>query len=131
VPHLSLHLRGTARAALREFRHLSWALADLLERQEFQATTPEHKKQLENEAAQIQDIQRRLQASGERQTLTAKQQEQLFKNGRWRWQGWTEIALDAGMSPLHADQLYRYLCSFAHSGSLSVLQLRQPKTTLE
>lgn len=26
---------------------------------------------------------------------------------------------------LYADNLYRYMCSYAHSGSLSVLQVRQ------
>ena len=115
-------------ASHQEFRHLSWVLADLLERQAFRATTPEHKQQLEDEARQIEDIRSRLQANAELSKLSIKQQGQLLTKGKWRWRGWTDIALDAGMSALHADQLYRYLCSFAHSGSLSVLQLRQPKT---
>ena len=115
--------------SLREFRHLSWLLGDLLERQAFRATTPEHKQQLADEAGQIQALQARLRANPELGKLSVKQQGQLLTKNKWRWPGWTDIALDAGMSVLHADQLYRYLCSFAHSGSLSVLQLRQPKTT--
>lgn len=130
---LSFHYLFVApiEAPLREFRHLSWVLSDLLERQRFPATTPVGKQLLTKEAKQIEDIRRRLQDNSELRRLTIKQQHQLLTKGRWRWRDWTKIALDAGMSPMHADQLYHYLCSFAHSGSLSVLQLRQLKTTDE
>ena len=52
----------------------------------------------------------------------------MLKQGQWRRRGWSDIARDAGLKNLHAYEVYRYLCSYAHSGSLSALQLREPKT---
>ena len=74
---------------------------------------PVHKKLEENEA---------------RSRLTEPQQRAVLEGRKWRWSGWSDIARRAGMSETHAGSVYRYLCSYAHSGSLSVLQVREAKT---
>jgi hypothetical protein len=115
-------------SAAKEFRHLAWVLADLLERQGFAASEAVNQQKLADEQAQVLSLQQRLSDSQELQRMTPKQQKALLERGDWRQQSWKEIALSAGMSPLHAVQAYAYLSSFAHSGSLSVLQVRQAKT---
>jgi hypothetical protein len=118
---------GPTEASTKEFRHLAWVLADLVERQGFTASGAAHQQQIADEQAQILSLQKRLRASPELQRLTRKQQTSVLERSDWRRQSWKDIALSAGMSPLHAVQAYTYLCSFAHSGSLSVLQVRQAK----
>jgi len=112
----------------KELRHLAWILTDLLERQRFRATELAHQQQLAEEREQIQTLQEGIRANSAFQEMTPKQQAALLNDGKWRWQSWVQIGRDAGLSEVHADQAYRFLCSFAHSGSLSVLQLRQAKS---
>lgn len=113
---------------VREFRHLSWVLGDLHQRQGFHVTMPASRQRLEDEALRIGEIRTRLKTNKEFQRLTGPKQKALLSKGKWRWKTWAEIARGAGLNTLHSDPLYRYLCSFAHSGSLSVLQCRQSKT---
>jgi len=60
--------------------------------------------------------------------LTSSQQKRLLNQGIWRLQKWTDIALSAGLHKTQAEAFYRHLSSYAHAGSLSVLQLRQAGT---
>jgi hypothetical protein len=110
-----------------EFRHLTWMLADMLERMEFPATLPESLETQGHERAQAGAITERIKASAEFQKLTSKQQKTLLKDSRWG-PGWATIARGAGLSELHATKIHGLLCSYSHSGSLSVLQVRTPKT---
>lgn len=112
----------------REFRHLSWVLADLLERQEIPATLPENQAKQRDELKEIEAIIVRLKNNPAFQKLSPKRQVAVLEKKQWRFQAWTAIAQDAGLSQLHAAFAYRHLCSYAHSGSLSVLQVRQATT---
>jgi Family of unknown function (DUF5677) len=112
----------------RELRHLSWLLADLMERQELPATLPESKAKQQQELKVIQSLKQRIQGNSEFQKLKPKQQKALLEKKNWRRQSWTEIARDAGLSQLHAENVYGYLSSYAHSGSLSVMQVTQAKS---
>jgi hypothetical protein len=112
----------------KELRHLSWVLADLQDRQEFEVTEPAHHEQLARERSHIENLQTRIRANVAFQKLGLKQQRAVLERGQWRDESWTDIGLTAGLSRRHAEQAYRYLCSFAHSGSLSVLQVRQAKS---
>jgi hypothetical protein len=112
----------------RELRHLSWRLADLMERQEVPTTVPESMAKQQHERRIIELIKKRLQNNPEFRKLLPKQKTDLLHKKRWRWRTWTEIASDAGFSRLIAQHAYRYLCSYAHSGSLSVMQVTQAKT---
>jgi hypothetical protein len=122
--HLFVAPKGDAEA---EFRHLSWVLADVLERQEFPATLPESQKTQREERMAIDAISARLRANPELQRLTAKQQKRVLEEGHWS-PGWATVARTAGLSELHATDVHRHLCSYAHSGSMSVMQARAVKT---
>lgn len=112
----------------RELRHSSWVLADLVERQELPVSLPESKEKQRQEKQVIQSLMQKIQRNSEFQKLSLRQQKALLDKKQWRRHSWTEIARNAGLSRLHAEHMYRYLCSYAHSGSLSVMQVRQAET---
>lgn len=93
----------------RELRNLSWVLADLMERQEFPTTLPEHKQKLEREAEGIQSLTELIKSKPIFKTMNRGEQRALLERRRWKVKGWAEIARDAGFGPVTSDQLYRYL----------------------
>ena len=111
-----------------ELRYLSWVLADLMERQELPATLQEEQERPRQEKHRIESIKSRIQQNVAFKKLTPKQQKKLLQKKEWRRQSWAEIAKSAGLSQLHSQRAYRYLCSYAHSGSLSVMQVSQART---
>lgn len=112
----------------KDFRYFSWVLADLLMRQGYPAQSPQGKKILEGERARIEELRTHLRSNPCFKDLTPRQQKGLLSRGNWRLQNWTDIALAAGLNDIQAKAFYRHLSSYAHAGSLSVLQLRQAGT---
>jgi hypothetical protein len=110
------------------FRYHSWLYRDLLERQKFPARSPEVKRILETEKTAISDLRGEIEGSNSYANLTPKQRQILIEGREWRFKGWKKIALSSGLSEVHSSAFYTYLCSYAHAGSLSVLQMRQCET---
>ena len=110
------------------FRYHCWLYKDLMERQKFPVRSPEGKKRLKAEETVVSDIKGKIQASTSYANLTLKQKQSLIEGYEWRFKGWKKIALSTGLSEVHSDAFYTYLCSYAHAGSLSVLQMRQCET---
>ena len=109
----------------KDFKFYSWEISGLLERQKFPFQSPRGKEKLEEERKYINELKTKLQKNSVFQSLTPKQQKNILKYGYWRLPSWREIALSAGLSELHAQAYYSYLCGYAHSGNLSITQLRQ------
>jgi hypothetical protein len=116
--------------AKRELRYLSWLLADLLERQEFPAASPESQQTQREESEQIDAMRARLAENSALKAMTPKQQRRVLEEGYWT-PGWAATARKAGLDETHATMVHRFLCSYAHSGSLSVLQFRSPKSAAQ
>lgn len=112
----------------KRFRYSSWLLSDLMQRQKYPARSPQGKKVLEGDKVTIKDIKFKITDSPFFKCLPEKQQESLLDRGVWRLKGWTDIGISAGLSEIHAKSFYKHLCSYAHAGSLSVLQIRQADT---
>ena len=112
---------------MRDFHYWAWQLGGPCERQKFPVRSPEGKKKLKEEKQNIKELQDNLKSNQVFQSLKEKQQDKTL-TGRWRQKSWRNIALDAGFNELHASAIYSYLCEYAHSGSLSTLQIRQAKT---
>ncbi len=110
------------------FRHDAWMLADLMARQEFTPTSEEGRRKLAEESAFIERLQVKLRANRVFAALTPKQQNGVLFKQRWKMAGWAEIGKEMGLDENHADTFYSYLCSYAHSGYLSVLQVQQART---
>lgn len=112
----------------KDFRYMSWVLSDLLQRQTYPVEFPESQQRLESEKECIDLLIAKIHANKSFLALTPKQQQQLLKKKLWRFHSWTDIALSAGISHKHAESFYHHLCSYAHAGNLSVLQLTQART---
>ena len=121
-----------------DFRFYLWLLGGLKERQNFPCDLPESKKVLANEQKLIQNYEQILRNNKVFLNLTKRQQNKIlvegrfakigYKDGKLKTLSWREIALDAKLSETHAEHFYRYLCGYAHSSSLSTLQLSQANT---
>jgi hypothetical protein len=115
----------------RDFRFYSWQLGGLKERQKplsnIQILEQEAKKRLATDQKCIERYEQILKNNKVFLNLKKEQQKNILK-GHWRTQYWRDIALDAKLSQTHAEDFYKYLCGYAHSSSLSILQLSQANT---
>jgi hypothetical protein len=59
--------------------------------------------------------------------LSDKRKKNVLK-GEWLLCEWHKLATNAGFSESFFRKQYMYLCSFAHSNRLSVIQIQQSKT---
>lgn len=116
--------------AEQDLRYHAWVLADLLCRQRFQPFSEEGRFKLAQEETEIRELRTKLQANMSFTSLPPKQQDKLM-HGQWRLKGWTAIGLEMGLDKNHADSFYRLLCSYAHSGFLSVMQIGQATTAVD
>lgn len=112
---------------MKDFRYCVWQLGGLCERQKFPAWSLENKEKQREEKQIIEELRKCLGVNPLFRTLGKNKQKKLL-NGKWRQKSWREIALDTGFDELHASLFYSYLCEYAHSGSLSTLQISQAKT---
>lgn len=112
---------------MRDFRYWAWQLGGFCERQKFPVQLPESKKKQKNEKQIIKELRNNLTSNQVFQSLKKKQQDRTLV-GKWKQKSWRQIALDARFNELHASSVYSYLCEYAHSSSLSTLQIRQAKT---
>ena len=109
----------------RKLRHSLWRLRGLLDRQGFTCISSENAHILDREKALIADILKRVEANSVFNTLGAKEQT-AAKKGNWRLNhSWVDLAEIAGFDRQVFASVYSYLCSYAHSGQLSILQIGQ------
>jgi len=113
--------------AEQDGRYTSWVVAGLLDRQHFPPISADAKRIHESDRSRIEVLRTRLQESEYFRGLTKKQQG-LVMRGRWRLRSWYDIARSAGLNEIHARSFYSYVCGYAHSGNLSVSQIRLAQT---
>lgn len=111
-----------------DFRFYSWEIAGLSGRQNYLATTEENIKKLQDESDHIKKLMKKLEANPFYDEKSEKEKaayNKMLQRGNWRSKGWAEIARDAGFSELNSKIIYSFLCEHAHSGNISVTQVRQ------
>lgn len=111
-----------------DLRYHAWELSGLYERQTFPATTAENVAKLREEKELIRKIELKLDANPIYKAFSDKEKKTFFKKlkmSNWRTKGWVEIARSAGFSNANSKTTYRFLCEHAHSGNISVTQVRQ------
>jgi len=111
----------------KDFRFFAWELAGLNERQKFPVTTLENEEKLKREKTLIDELTTKINDNAFFSSLPQRQQKNILERGNWRSKSWGDIALSAGFSEINAKTIYRFLCEHAHSGNLSVTQVRQAK----
>lgn len=113
----------------RDFRYISWVLSSLIERQNFPILSQKGKKQIEHEKEIIDSYIARLKTNQHFKALSPKQKRAIIEKGNWRFASWADLAGKAGLDATHGTSFYKYLCGYAHSSNLSVLQIRDAKPT--
>lgn len=109
-----------------DFRYWAWVMSDLMSRQKYPVSSEEGKQVLKREQQEIKDLQAKLKQNRHYLSLGKKQRESVLK-GRWRFLGWKQMAKNIGLGTRYSE-FYSHLCSYSHSGFLSVLQVGQATT---
>lgn len=127
------HVYGCTDPDLREFRHLTWHCAGLLDRQKLQASArkAENRQKLADEKSAIETLRAAMQAHVKWAQHPAKDRK-TFLMGDWRaGRGWAAIGVEAGFHPVHIRDLYSYLCGYSHASWLSILQVRDARDLVQ
>ena len=122
------YLYGGADSATSKFRHKTWRLAGLMDRQKYEVSIAEHREVLRFEKSHIDVLLSEIKADPQVQTYTPRHQAKLF-NGDWRiGNSWSHLGKKAGFPERFFKNVYSYLCGYSHSSYLSVLQAGQATT---
>ncbi len=105
----------------KEFRHNVWKLGTFLDRQKVPTTEEENIKKQQSVDTRTQGIR----TSNVFTTLCSSQQKKALK-GEWRLgYHWADLAELANLDKKQFRATYRYLCSYAHTGHLSIFQMQK------
>lgn len=116
-------LYGSSDKSLSKFRHKTWQLGGLMDRQTMHASNPKNRKKLSDEKILSEEIKLEIQNSFEFQSYSAKQQQKLLL-GDWRvGKSWIDLGVEAGFHQQYFKEVYGYLCGYSHSSYLSALQV--------
>lgn len=111
------------------FRHLLWKLSAPLDRQEFNLVSEAAIQKLALDKQAIERMLAELESNKVFLALEKKLRKKAI-NGEWRLnRSWADLAETAGFDKQTFRTVYSYLCSYAHAGGLSGLQIGQATST--
>ena len=110
-----------------DLRYDSWVRADLMERQAYEADIESHKEVKAADKMKIEELQDKILKNSKFLSLSKRDRIRIL-GGEWRLKGWVPIAHDIRLEKNLIGSTYSYLCSYSHSGYLSILQLRTAMT---
>jgi hypothetical protein len=110
--------------SLCEFRHKTWKLGGLTDRQKIYTKVDAYLAKLTVERAQIDALILELKASPHLASYSDKQRKGLLE-GHWRTgKSWQDLGKGAGFHPRYFSDIYTHLCGYSHSSYISALQVR-------
>ena len=117
------YLYGDSDRSLGEFRHKTWRLGGLADRQQFYPSTTQAREVLAREKKQLEELKSEIEASPQIRSYTNKQRKKLLE-GEWRiGRGWADLGSNAGFHEKYFKNIYGYLCGYSHSSYFSALQV--------
>lgn len=122
------YLYGNPDQSLCEFRHKTWCLGGLVDRQQLHVSSKQGREVLAREKKQIEELKSKIETSPEICAYTEKQRKKLME-GEWRiGNGWADLGVSAGFHEKYFKNIYCYLCGYSHSSYLSALQVGQAQS---
>ncbi|MBX3452999.1 DUF5677 domain-containing protein [Ferrovibrio sp.] len=119
------YIYGNSHPSVSRFRHKTWELGGLIDRQKFPATNPTHIKIVEQEKEIVQKLRNDISKDTNFVSLKPDIQKKILQ-GSWRTgKTWADLAEDAGVHKKYFKHIYRYLSEYSHSGYGSALQIAQ------
>lgn len=110
-----------------KFRHLTWKLGGLMDRQKLTPITEAARTTKRTELSQVIELQTQIASQNFFSSFTEKQQKKILE-GEWRiGKGWEQLATNAGFHTTYFRNIYTYLCGYSHSSYASALQIREAK----
>ena len=108
-----------------QYRFDCWDLAGYIERKDFQAITEKSIVRKKEESKLIESKLVQIRSNPYFLRLSTKEKKQIEK-GNWKINfNWGILAENAGFEKNYFKDFYSYLCSYAHTGRLSSLQIMQ------
>jgi hypothetical protein len=105
------------------YRFWSWLREGLLLRQTVRPTSQETITKLKEEKEEIRKIEDKIRSNKWFKSLSEKQRKNYMTKGKWRDRSWKQLAKSAGFSDSLSETIYSFLSGYAHSESISVIQL--------
>lgn len=125
------YIFGSQDSSTCKFRHWTWELGGLIDRQKTHVISQQGQELLAQEKIQIENLRERISTSPLINEYTEKQQKRLL-NGEWRLdKSWKDLGLDAGFHTKYFSNIYNYLCGYSHSSYISALQISGANSTDE
>ncbi len=106
-----------------EFNFYSWAISDLMIRQHVKPKNAKEENTLRDDKEKILEFTTKLKKNPYFLNLKTADQKRILKGDR-RIEGWIKIGKSMGFDSRIIEWTYTYLCSYSHSGYLSILQLQ-------
>lgn len=114
--------------SLSRFRHRTWNLAGLMDRQKYHTFGAEAREKQDGEKIQINSLIKQIESDPKISSYSKKQKKQLLK-GNWKIGiSWIEFGVQAGFNEKYFENVYSYLCGYSHSSYASALQVRQAQS---
>lgn len=104
-------------------KYWAYRLAGLMERRFFPTSSPIFKQKLQEDEKLALEFTTKLKSNSSFNKLSSGNRKKILR-GEWRLIAWKDIIAEANLGTMF-EHYYRYLCGYAHSGSLSVLQTAQ------
>ncbi len=125
------YIFGCDDKSLAKFRHTTWVLGGLTDRQSSHVSTEENRSVLVEEKKLIEELKKEIGNSQFFKSFTTNQQTEILK-GKWRvGSGWSNLGVAAGFHKKYFDNIYSYLCGYSHSSYISAMQIGQAKSIEE
>jgi hypothetical protein len=107
-----------------EFRHTTWRMGGLMDRQQYKSNLNQNKLKQKSEAEIIVGLLARIRIDPHFKNLSKRQQAKLIE-GQWRMNfQWIDLALEAGLDEHYFLNIYKHLCGYSHTAYLSTVQIR-------
>lgn len=116
---------GDANPEVCRFRHMTWKLGGLMDRQSLNASTIDSKTRLAAERLRIDRLSAEVREHPVFHTLTKGAQKAILK-GDWKTgRSWHDLAKESGLSERYFRNIYSYLCGYSHSSYAAAMQVGQ------
>ena len=109
------------------FRHSSWMIVGLVQRQKYPALTPSARRQLADDRQVIDSHRQTLQRTKAFAQLSARQKERALNGQLWRPPSLRATAT-AFLGNRFGATVYSWLSSYQHGDALSAIQIREARS---
>lgn len=125
------YLYGQPANSNGRYRHLTWKLGGLMDRQGLHTLSQEGLDVQAKELVQVESLREEIRTFAEFQALNPKHQKKLLA-GDWKIVlGTADLAVAAGFHGTYFKNVYSFLCGYSHASYISALQIAQAETLEE